>query len=413
MQGYRSKLKAVKRRKKTKEGGYKTYWVARGFIPVRKPDGSFARRRIERSLGGDTAKARQAEIDRLNQSIEDRALNVPLTFAKAYMNYIGVGKPIPMWGEKILCELGVRQCQEIDDSIMLAARDKIFAPDAKPSYINRHLYTPVNAILKMALKNDAPVLTRPEGHKNATPIEIPNLDWLRIVGPHMGPVTKALVWFLTIHGRRLGDALGRRPSDFNQEDGTLSIGKSKTGDPVFIHLHPTVVEAILLMPDWDKHYWLFRDGPNSGNNVRKDILIAVIKANGWDPRQFKMKSEGRPQELDEALARKTIREKGTVRYFGTHAIGRHSAATRALLDGYSLLHIKEMFGWGTIEMVARRYGHLAKRETNAAVHKVADAFVAKIGSGAGHKRGSTSGAKFKKRVRLLGKHSKKCLPKIQ
>lgn len=411
MQGYRSKLKPVKRRKKTKEGGFKTYWVARGFIPVRKPDGSFARRRIERSLGGNTAKARQAEIDRLNQGIEDRALNVPLTFAKAYTNYIGVGKPVPMWGEKILLELGVRQCHEIDDSIMLEAKDKIFAPDAKPSYINRHLYTPVSAILKMALKNEAPLLTRPEGHKNATPIAIPDLDWFRKVGPHMGPVTKALVWFLTIHGRRLGDALGRTPNDFDADGGTLHIGKSKTGEPVFIRLHPTVIEAILLMPDWQKRRWLFRDGPNSGNNVRKDILIAVIKANGWEPRQFKMKTDGRPQELDEALARKTIREKGAIPYFGTHAIGRHSAATRALLDGYSLLHIKEMFGWGTIEMVARRYGHLAHRETNMAVHKVADAFIAKIAPNAGQDRGKTDGAKALKSSSLLSKYAKKRLPK--
>jgi len=413
MQGYRSKLKPIKRRKKTKEGTFETYWVARGFIPVRRRDGTFARRRIERSLGGHTAKERQAEVDKLNQAFEDSAQNVSLTFAKAYNNYIGVGKEVPMLGEQILHELGVRQCIEIDDSVMLAAKQAIFKPDAKPSYINRHLYTPVHAILKMALKEATPQLTRPEGHKDSPEIQIPDQEWFRIVGQHMGIDTRALVYFLTIHGRRLGDALGRSPDDFDPKAGTLMIGKTKTGKPLFIDLHPTVVEAIKLMPDWSKRRWLFRDGPNSGNNVRKDILIAVLKANGFDPKDFQRKVKGRPPQIDEAKARDYIREHGTVPYFGTHAIGRHSAATRALLAGYSLLHVQKMYGWDTIEMLSRRYGHLAKTETNAAVHQVADAFIEQIDGSMGQKRGKQSGAKFKKRVLLLGKHAKNSLPRNQ
>lgn len=414
MQGYRSKLKPVKRLKKTKEGSFEAYWVARGFVPVRRKDGTFARRRIERSLRGDfTAKARQAEVDKLNQAFEDAAQNVNLTFAKAYNNYIGVGKEVPMLGVKILHEMGVRQCIEIDDSVMLAARAKIFKEDAKPSYINRHLYTPVISILHMALKEAAPELTRPEGHKDAPEIKIPDQEWFRIVCPHMGIDTRSLVWFLTIHGRRLGDALGRVPDNFDPDAGTLLIGKSKNGKPIFIDLHPTVAEAFKMMPEWESRRWLFRDGPTSGNNVRKDVLIAVIKANGWDPKRFNMKTEGRPSELDEALARKTIRDEGSVPYFGTHALGRHSAATRALLSGYSLLHVQKMYGWDTLEMLSKRYGHLAKSETNQAVHQVGDTFLAQIGSNAGHKRGNVSGAKFRKRVRLLRKSDKKSSPKKQ
>lgn len=411
MQGYRSKLKPVKRRKKTKEGTVETYWVARGFIPVRRKDGTFARRRIERSLGGDTAKARQAEVDKLNQAFEDRAQNVNLTFAKAYTNYIGVGKEVPMLGVKILHELGVRQCIEIDDSIMLEARKKIFQEDAKPSYINRHLYTPVISILHMALKEAAPELTRPEGHKDSPEVKIPDQEWFRIVGPHMGIDTRALVWFLTIHGRRLSDALGRVPDNFDPDAGTLLIGKAKNGKPIFIDLHPTVTQACKIMPGWEKRRWLFRDGPGSGNNVRKDILIAVLKANGLDPKDFQRKAEGRPLQLDEAKARAYIREHGAIPYFGTHALGRHSAATRALLQGYSLLHVQKMYGWDTLEMLSKRYGHLAKKETDAAVHQVGDAFLLGISNTQGQKRGRVSGAKFKKRVILLGKHNKKRLPK--
>lgn len=410
MQGYRSKLKPVKRRKKTKEGTFETYWVARGFIPVRRRDGTFARRRIERSLGGNTAKERQAEADKLNRAFEDAAQNISLTFAKAYNNYIGVGKEVPVLGVQILQELGVRQCCEIDDGVMLAAKDAMFNADAKPSYINRHLYTPVIAILHMALKEAAPELTRPEGHKNSPEIHIPDQNWFRIVGKQMGIDTRALVYFLTIHGRRLGDALGRIPENFDPKAGTLLIGKAKNGKPVFVDLHPSVVEAFKLMPEWEKRRWLFRDGPNSGGNVRKDILVAVLKANGFDPKDFQRRVGGRGLQIDEAKAKAHIREHGSIPYFGTHAIGRHSAATRALLQGYSLLHVQKMYGWDTLEMLSKRYGHLAKAETNAAVHQVADEFIKVIEENRGQKRGSSDGAKLKKRVIFLGKHAKNPLP---
>lgn len=400
MQGYRAKLRAVPRRKKAKDGQTKKYWVARGFIPVRQPNGTFARRRVEIGIGGDTAAARQREIDRLNQAYEDAALNTPLTFARAYHNYISLGKPVPQFAEKILSLLGLRQCHDIDDSVMVDAQAEIFAKSAKPSYINRHLHTPVSAILRLALKEHAPRLTRPAGHKLSPEIQIPNLDWFRLVAPHMTAETVAIVWFLTIHGRRLGDALGREPKHFDPEAGTLLIGKSKTGEPIFIDLHPSVAAAFLRMKNWEKRRWLFRDGPRSGNNVRKDIMVAVLKANGLEPSLVK-----EPRKAREAL-------KGAkVPYFATHAIGRHSAATRALMDGYSLLHVQRMFGWASIDMVAKRYGHLAKKETTAAVHKVGDTFLGRVSPDHGGKVGFLPPPTLSKSVKIRRKMKQNGMPK--
>lgn len=343
MQGYRSKLKPVKRRKK--DGT--TYWAARGFVPQRRPDGSFARARVEIGIGGDTAAARQAEVDRLNVGYEERALRIPLTFSRAYTNYIEAGYSVPIYAEKILAHLGVRQCTEIDDTVMLDLAKAIFAKDAAPSYVNRHLYTPVCAVLTMALKELAPRLTRPKGHKNTVPIEIPDQSWFKAVMPHMGPDTRALVAFLTVHGRRLGDALGRRPSDFDPEAGTLAVGKTKNGEPLLIDLHPGVCELVAAMDDWEERRWLFRDGPTSASNVRKDIRAAC--------------------------------EAAGVPYYSPHEIGRHSFATRMLRAGYSLQYVKDAGGWKTIEMVSKRYGHLERREVTQAVHKVGDAFVSGMG----------------------------------
>lgn len=348
MQGARAKLKAVKRR--GKDGSFR--WFARGFVPIRQPDGSFSRRRVEHRIGGNTQAARQEEVDRLNRDYEDRARNIPLTFARAYLNYIEAGHPVPMHAERILLALGERQCLEIDDAAMIEARKSIFKPEAAPGYINRHLYTPVCAILHQALKERAPQLTRPRGHSDSKPIEIPDTGWYRAVLPHMGPDTRALVMFLTIHGRRLGDALGRRPCDFDPEAMTLAIGKTKTGDPMLVDLHPGVCEALYSMPGWRDRRWLFRDGPASASNVRKDIARACDAAG--------------------------------VRYYGPHAFGRHAFATRMLREGYSMQYVKDAGGWATIDMVAKRYGHLEKREVTEAVHKVADAFLSnggKVGAG--------------------------------
>lgn len=160
MRGLRSKLTPVRRKKK--DGT--VYWAARGFVPIRRPDGTFARQRVELSLRGNTAAARQEEVDRLNTAYEERALHDPLTFSRAYMNYIE-HHAVPLYAEKILASLGERQCCEISDTLMVELARSMFGPRAKTSYVNRHLYTPVLAILRMALKERAPQLTRPKGHK--------------------------------------------------------------------------------------------------------------------------------------------------------------------------------------------------------------------------------------------------------
>ncbi len=336
MRGHRSKLSAVRRKKK--DGA--VVWMARGFVPVRRPDGTFARQRVEHRLGGHTATSRQAEIDTLSKGYEERALHVPLTFARAYINYVESGKPVPLYAERILDQIGVMQCAAIDDTVMVALKKTLFRADAAAAYVNRHLHTPVAAILRQSLREHAPQLTRPKGHKDVAPMVIPDQSWFRLVSPHMGPATLALVMFLTVHGRRLGDALGRRPSDFDPVARTLSIGKTKTGDPLLIDMHPGVAAMIDAMPGWRDHAWLFRDGPTSPSNVRKDIAAACRAAG--------------------------------VPYFAPHALGRHSFATRMLRAGYSMQYVKDAGGWATIEMVAKRYGHLEKREVTTAVHLVGD-----------------------------------------
>lgn len=366
----RAKLKPVRRRKK--DGT--TYWAARGFVPVRTPDGSIARRRVEHGIDGDTAAKRQEKTDELNRLYEERATAItrPLTFARAYTNYVKTGHPVPFYGVAILKHIGLRQCQDIDDTIMVELVEKLFAEDARPSYINRHLYTPVLAILRMALKDKAPKLTRPKGHKDKDgTIEIPDPSWFKAVFPHIGPDTRAILLFLTVHGRRLGDALGRRPDDFDPEQGTMLVGKTKNGDPLLVDLHPTVIRAIVDMPGWQDRKWLFTDGPSAGSNVRRDIIAGCLKANGMDATILDHKG-------GQVKAKKLL-EAAPVRYYSPHEIGRHAFATRMLLAGYSLQYVKDAGGWKSIEVLSRTYSHIARKEWTTGVHQVGDALVGQIG----------------------------------
>jgi integrase len=333
----------LKLKKHGKKADGSDYYVARGSIPVRQANGTIARARKEISIRGNTKAAREEEVNKLNRHFEELASQNPTTFNRAYLNYIGIGKAVPEFAEQLIEEAGDVKCTDFNDALMLDLRKKLFQPDASPSYVNRHLYTPVIAILNMALKKEAPELTRPEGHaKVNAEIQIPDLDWYPAVMERMTPTTRALTLFLTLHGRRLSEALSRRPKHFDPDEQTLIIGETKNGDPVLVELHPKVTEALLSMEDWEQRNWLFNDGPSSQSNVRKDIRIACDAA-------------GQP-------------------YFSPHAFGRHAFATRMLRAGYSVEYVRRAGGWKTVEMVSRRYGHLAQSEVTDAVHKVADAF---------------------------------------
>src|ERR1700682_228144 len=117
-------------RAKLKPEFRKGSWFARGFVPIRQPDGSIARRRVERGLGADlkTKAERETYCDTLNRYYEERALAIvkPMTFSNAYTNYVEAGHQVPYRGERILKCLGIMQVTDIDDTTMLRAVKVVF-----------------------------------------------------------------------------------------------------------------------------------------------------------------------------------------------------------------------------------------------------------------------------------------------
>jgi integrase len=212
-------------------------------------------------------------------------------------------------------------------------------PNASPATQNRQIYTPVLAVLNKAAragKCRVPVLDRPEGHDKLKPLTIPDQAWFDAVLPQCSPKLRACLMAITCHGLRIADAIERTPDDIEPEGWILHIPDTKNGEPAAIPLAEPVVEALTAY-NWREGPWLF------GTHNRSNIIRAI----------------------------KAACKRAGVRYFGTHAIGRHSFATRVLKAGKSVKFLKEAGRWKSPAVPMRRYGHLERSEVNDEVKEIA------------------------------------------
>ena len=315
-------------------------WRVRGWVPIRQPDGSIARRRIERSVGSDRKSEAVSLCERLALHYQERALHVarPLTFARAVTNYLAAGGEARFLTAKLLLAIGVMQCADIDDSVMADLAGALY-PGRSPAYVNRALYTPVISVLRMAAKGKhcaVPNLTRPKMKK--VPVQIPPDDWLETLLPCTRPKLRALLLLMTLHGLRITEAIGRTPDDLDIAAGVLSIPNTKTGEAVRLEVADVILEAIAAIPDWRSQRWLF------GTCVRQNIYRDLAKAC----------------------------ERAGVPYFRPHAAGRHTFASRLLRGGKSVKFAQDAGRWKTGRLVTDTYGHLAPSDVAHEVKRLAD-----------------------------------------
>lgn len=304
------------------------YWYFRGTIPSRQADGSIVRVRHEESLGTESkTKARKLADERwdyYHALAYGKIADSGPTFAQAAITYLQTrGKP-DRFLDRLVQHFGETPIKQIDQAAVADAAHRLY-PGACASTHNRAVFAPIITVLRLAGRRVDFQRPRIDRKAVATPPE----GWFDTLLPHCPPRLRGLLVFLTLTGRRITEAL----EAIDNGDGTCTIGRTKTGQPVVLAI-PAHVRSLVgggkqgerLFPYGDRH------------NVYRELRKACNRAG--------------------------------VPYYGTHALGRHAFATRLLKAGYSLKFVQEAGGWATIKMPAMHYAHLEKSEVQAEVLKV-------------------------------------------
>lgn len=237
----------------------------------------------------------------------------PATFADAVTVYVNKGKR-GRFLTPLLDHFKETPLPDITQAgIDEAAR--VLYPNAKPSTLNRHVYGPMVAIMRSAVRSGltgayVPIWERREEEKpQITPANDAHIDALL---PHLPEGLAALILLMTYTGLRTGEALRIGPQDI--QDGYALAGRTKNGEPRMVPL-----------PEG----WQYPEG-GWGYNTTQGVGKALRRAH---------KAAGLP-------------------YRDGHELGRHAFAARFLKAGGSIKRLKEAGGWKKLSVVDDRYGHL-------------------------------------------------------
>jgi integrase len=304
------------------------YWHARGSVPARQADGKIGRVRIEESTHVESrVRARKiaADIERYYHELAyyPERKRGP-TFAEAAITYIQTRGRSDRFVTKLIKHFGETPISEIDQAKAVEAAQELY-PGCSQATISRAVWTPLCAIGVRGLQ-------RPSAER--TGINIPSDDWFaKFLLADPPPKLAALVLFITLTGRRVGEALALTEKDIDYGRGEVTIERSKTGVPMVVPVPAIVIDFL---------------GRAGGYRYTGN------RPNG------RLFGYSRLTSAHVALTR-VCKLAGVPRY-GFHAIGRHSFATRGLKAGKSLKWVQQAGGWKTIKMVADRYSHLEQSE---------------------------------------------------
>jgi integrase len=317
------------------------FYHARGSVPARQADGKIGRVRIEESTRTQSlTRARKIAAD-IERHYHELAYNPQRkrgpTFAEAAITYIQTRGRSDRFVTKLIKFFGETALADIDQETAANAAHTLY-PNGSPATHNRAVYTPLAAI-------GATGLRRPSGHDARGSLEIPSDSWFAAVLPSCPPRLGALLVFLTLTGRRVGEALALKAKDVDYERRTVLIARTKTGEPVVAPLPDLVVDYLRAA---EVHRYV-------GN-----------RPNG------RLFGYSRLTSAHVALTR--VCKLAQVPRYGFHAIGRHSFATRGLKAGKSLKWVQQAGGWKTIKMVADRYSHLEQSEIHQDIRDMGQAW---------------------------------------
>ncbi len=334
------------------------YWYIRGSIRGVLVDESTGLG--EKADAQDVLALRQAQIVR--QSVHGHA--AVRTFADAALSYMEAGgervhlDPIlkHFGPRKLLAQIGQH---DIDEA---AAKLK---PVASPSTRNRHVYTPIAAVLHHAARKrwcEKPVIARPAEPKGRVRwISYEEADRLILAAsPHLQP----LVIFLLCTGARLSEALYL---DWTQVDlgraHVVFLNKAaggpgtKNDESRGMPLHPRALAALQALPH--RHGAVFRcpiKGRKAINPTREQRLHGAayaVRAGGGGQLRTSWRTMCRRAKVDD---------------FTPHDC-RHTWATWHYRENRDLPALMELGGWKSVTMVMR-YAHVNTAHLAGSVGKI-------------------------------------------
>lgn len=204
-------------------------------------------------------------------------------------------------------------------------------PNASPATWNRQGVTPAQSVINWAHEQGwcGPVqVKRFQTDKPKRKAVGP--DYLDALEPHLPDRLFALMLFLQVTGRRVGDAVAMQPHWVNGN--RVHIPKTKNGEA-----------ADVVMP----------------------VALAQM-VHALEPRHGRVFGYVHRSSVYNTLRRAC--KKAGVEYLGTHQPGRHTFATSLLNQGWQSSRIAKAGGWKSVALVAQTYEHPEGAAEDAAKH---------------------------------------------
>jgi integrase len=310
--------------------------VRRGAKGTFQIVGTVRGKRVRESAGTASEQHAQVICARLQSQLLDEATwgkQRTACFYEAVELYLQKGHS-KRYVAPLNAHFGKRRMSNITD-VDVANFASLQYPNASPQTLDRHVYTPLIAIWRLAHQSK---LCGPHEFKRpkkpeAEAVEFATDEYLAQLLPHCSDRLKAAALFLSFTGARGSEACRVTSLDIDWSRRIVTLKKTKNGKPRAIVLAPILVEALLPLRQ--------AIGPLFG-------LKTYFS-------------------LNQALARACRRAGLPV--LTSHQVGRHAFAARLLRQGKTLKDIQEAGGWSaaSLPLIARIYGHLERKTVDAAI----------------------------------------------
>jgi len=259
-----------------------------GKTPNYEIRGSYLGVRVEVSSGTHRKAVALAQLRRIEECIEqhgqfpaprsqpDSGRPTFLTAAVAYMRAGGERRHVA----RLLEHFRETPIEEIDQAAIDAAAAELL-PTGAPDYRNRAVYTPVIAIMRLALGDKCPPFKRPKGSKgrNRTDFMWPDDAFAIIAEADAIDAEFGLYLRLLLYtGIRKSEGLSVLSADVRPEERAAWLRTSKNEDPRMLKLREDIVTPLLNHLQAASGARLFKF--NDGGHFKHLLLRATMAACG-------------------------------------------------------------------------------------------------------------------------------------